>query len=162
MEGAVPTADVSAFRECFSLAWKNPFVLRLAFSAGIGGLLFGYDTGLLYALCLYLCVYIVILLIYTCISKLTCLCFLIWCCGLWCTGVISGALLYIRDDFKEVDRKTYLQVIIMSHIWLWLWLWSWLWLWLITIFFLIFTLLISSSFNLEPLIDDNVYNFIFF
>lgn len=27
------------------------------------------------------------------------------------TGVISGALLYIRDDFKAVDRKTWLQVI---------------------------------------------------
>jgi len=26
-------------------------------------------------------------------------------------GVISGALLYIRDDFKAVDRKTWLQVI---------------------------------------------------
>jgi len=25
-------------------------------------------------------------------------------------GVISGALLYIRDDFKAVDRKTWLQV----------------------------------------------------
>lgn len=50
MEGAVHgggTTDASAFRECFSLSWKNPYVLRLAFSAGIGGLLFGYDTGLL-------------------------------------------------------------------------------------------------------------------
>jgi len=26
-------------------------------------------------------------------------------------GVISGALLYIRDEFKAVDRKTWLQVI---------------------------------------------------
>lgn len=73
MEGAIPTADASAFRDCFALAWTNPYILRLAFSAGIGGLLFGYDTG-----------------------------------------VISGALLYIRDDFKEVDRKVFLQETIVS------------------------------------------------
>ncbi|XP_043688177.1 probable inositol transporter 2 [Telopea speciosissima] len=74
MEGGMhPGTDVSAFRECFSLAWKNPYVLQLAFSAGIGGLLFGYDTG-----------------------------------------VISGALLYIRDDFKAVDRQTILQESIVS------------------------------------------------
>ncbi|XP_027332953.1 probable inositol transporter 2 isoform X2 [Abrus precatorius] len=73
MEGGVPEADVSAFRECLSLSYKNPYVLRLAFSAGIGGFLFGYDTG-----------------------------------------VISGALLYIRDDFKAVDRKTWLQEAIVS------------------------------------------------
>lgn len=54
MEGGINTegADASAFRECFSLAWKNPYVLRLAFSAGIGGLLFGYDTGLIWSLSL--------------------------------------------------------------------------------------------------------------
>ncbi|XP_068461844.1 probable inositol transporter 2 [Phaseolus vulgaris] len=73
MEDGVPGADISAFRECLSLSWKNPYVLRLAFSAGIGGLLFGYDTG-----------------------------------------VISGALLYIRDEFKAVDRKTWLQEAIVS------------------------------------------------
>ncbi|XP_022954532.1 probable inositol transporter 2 [Cucurbita moschata] len=67
------TTDGSAFRQCFSLLWNNPYVLRLAFSAGIGGLLFGYDTG-----------------------------------------VISGALLYVRDDFKSVDRNTVLQETIVS------------------------------------------------
>ncbi|KAJ1440029.1 Sugar/inositol transporter [Sesbania bispinosa] len=64
MEGGVPEADMSAFRECLSLSYKNPYVLRLAFSAGIGGLLFGYDTG--------------------------------------------------KDDFKAVDRKTWLQEAIVS------------------------------------------------
>ncbi|KAK6917152.1 Major facilitator, sugar transporter-like [Dillenia turbinata] len=74
MEGGIHGGtDTSAFRDCFSLAWKNPYVLRLAFSAGIGGFLFGYDTG-----------------------------------------VISGALLYIRDDFEAVDKKTVLQESIVS------------------------------------------------
>ncbi|PWA84806.1 inositol transporter 2 [Artemisia annua] len=73
MEGGIHPSDASAFRDCFSLAWRNPYVLRLAFSAGIGGLLFGYDTG-----------------------------------------VISGALLYIKEDFEAVDKKTVLQESIVS------------------------------------------------
>ncbi|KAA0054003.1 putative inositol transporter 2 [Cucumis melo var. makuwa] len=73
IHGGTNTDGSSTFRDCFSLAWKNPYVLRLAFSAGIGGFLFGYDTG-----------------------------------------VISGALLYIRDDFKSVDSSTVLQETIVS------------------------------------------------
>ncbi|KAA8519177.1 hypothetical protein F0562_013433 [Nyssa sinensis] len=73
MEGGVHKADKIEFTECWRTAWRTPYIMRLAFSAGIGGLLFGYDTG-----------------------------------------VISGALLYIRDDFKSVDRKTWLQETIVS------------------------------------------------
>ncbi|XP_072986410.1 probable inositol transporter 2 [Typha latifolia] len=73
MEGVIHKSDKTEFRECLHLTWKQPYILRLAFSAGIGGLLFGYDTG-----------------------------------------VISGALLYIRDDFKSVERSTLLQETIVS------------------------------------------------
>lgn len=89
--------DATAFRDCYSLAWKNPYVLRLAFSAGIGGLLFGYDTGNNYSN-LFLSV------------ETRLLNFLSDFVGSDFAGVISGALLYIRDDFDAVDKKTVLQV----------------------------------------------------
>ncbi|KAJ0703127.1 putative major facilitator, sugar transporter, major facilitator superfamily [Helianthus annuus] len=53
--------------------FSNKYVLGLTVVAGIGGLLFGYDTG-----------------------------------------VISGALLYIRDDFEAVDQSSFLQETIVS------------------------------------------------
>ncbi|WCJ28146.1 inositol transporter 4 [Euphorbia peplus] len=71
VEGGI--AEDADFGECWKVTWKTPYIMRLAFSAGIGGLLFGYDTG-----------------------------------------NISGALLYIRDDFVEVDRSTFLQELIVS------------------------------------------------
>ncbi|KAL9243459.1 hypothetical protein vseg_017344 [Gypsophila vaccaria] len=73
VEGAVVKVDKTEFTECFRTISKTPYIMRLAFSAGIGGLLFGYDTG-----------------------------------------VISGALLYIREDFKEVEQKTWLQETIVA------------------------------------------------
>ncbi|EPS58962.1 hypothetical protein M569_15849, partial [Genlisea aurea] len=73
MEGGVVKPDKTEFTECWSTMIRKPYIMRLALSAGIGGLLFGYDTG-----------------------------------------VISGALLYIRDDFKSVDRHTWLQETIVS------------------------------------------------
>ncbi|CAO2842439.1 unnamed protein product [Amaranthus hypochondriacus] len=73
VEGGIVKADKTEFTECFRTIGKTPYIMRLAFSAGIGGLLFGYDTG-----------------------------------------VISGALLYIKEDFKEVQRKTWLQETIVS------------------------------------------------
>ncbi|KAL0393354.1 UNVERIFIED_CONTAM: Inositol transporter 4 [Sesamum radiatum] len=74
--------------------WK-PYIMRLALSAGIGGLLFGYDTGtnILHILCIQLC-----MLIFFIDS----------------TGVISGALLYIKEDFESVEKKTWLQETIVS------------------------------------------------
>ncbi|KAK4801888.1 hypothetical protein SAY86_000091 [Trapa natans] len=73
MEAGHSTAEKTEFTECWKTTWRTPYIMRLALSAGIGGLLFGYDTG-----------------------------------------VISGALLYIRDDFQQVDKKTWLQETIVS------------------------------------------------
>nr|UQE85996.1 inositol transporter 4 isoform [Mesembryanthemum crystallinum] len=72
-EGGIVTTDKADLTTCFRTIGGTPYIMRLAFSAGIGGLLFGYDTG-----------------------------------------VISGALLYIKEDFKEVDKKTWLQETIVA------------------------------------------------
>lgn len=73
MEGGAGGIDAKEFKTFWSIVWKNPYILQLAFSAGVGGLLFGYDTG-----------------------------------------VISGALLYIRDDFAAVENSSFLQETIVS------------------------------------------------
>ncbi|XP_041989820.1 inositol transporter 4-like [Salvia splendens] len=73
MEGGVVKPDKTAFTDCWRISWQKPYIMRLAFSAGLGGLLFGYDTG-----------------------------------------VISGAMLYIREDFKAVEKNTWLQETIVS------------------------------------------------
>ncbi|KAL8490506.1 hypothetical protein ACS0TY_022507 [Phlomoides rotata] len=71
-ERVISHADKTQFTECWRTSSRTPFIMRLALSAGIGGLLFGY------------------------------------------TGVISGAILFIREDFRIVDRKTWLQETIVS------------------------------------------------
>ncbi|GJU11698.1 inositol transporter 4 [Tanacetum coccineum] len=73
MEGGVAKPNKTEFSECFRTIWHTPYIMLLALCAGIGGLLFGYDTG-----------------------------------------VISGASLYIRDDFRDVERHTWLQETIVS------------------------------------------------
>ncbi|KAL4398044.1 hypothetical protein AHAS_Ahas01G0252500 [Arachis hypogaea] len=73
MEGGPEAVSKQEFTEFWKRATSSPYIMRLALSAGIGGLLFGYDTG-----------------------------------------VISGALLYIREDFVEVDKKLWLQEVIVS------------------------------------------------
>ncbi|XP_031261412.1 inositol transporter 1-like isoform X2 [Pistacia vera] len=64
---------LDAFPERRMSYFSNSYVLGLTVIAGIGGLLFGYDTG-----------------------------------------VISGALLYIKDDFEVVKQSSFLQETIVS------------------------------------------------
>ncbi|KAK9725091.1 hypothetical protein RND81_05G122000 [Saponaria officinalis] len=72
---AIPGSSgyLDAFPERRISYFGNKFVLALTVTAGIAGLLFGYDTG-----------------------------------------VISGALLYIKDDFPSVKNSSFLQETIVS------------------------------------------------
>lgn len=45
VEAGATKADKTEFTECWRTVWTTPYIMKLAFSAGIGGLLFGYDTG---------------------------------------------------------------------------------------------------------------------
>lgn len=45
VESGVSKADKVEFTECWNIVWTTPYIMKLAFAAGIGGLLFGYDTG---------------------------------------------------------------------------------------------------------------------
>lgn len=45
VEGGIHKADKTEFTECFRTVWNNLYIAKLALAAGIGGLLFGYDTG---------------------------------------------------------------------------------------------------------------------
>ncbi|KAJ6870098.1 inositol transporter 4-like [Populus alba x Populus x berolinensis] len=38
--GVVKAADKTELTECWKVTWKTPYIMRLAFSAGTGGLLF--------------------------------------------------------------------------------------------------------------------------
>ena len=73
VERGIAKTEEIRFTEVWGTTWETPYIMRLALSAGIGGLLFGYNTG-----------------------------------------VIAGALLYIREEFQVVDDKRWLQEMIVS------------------------------------------------
>ncbi|KAH1192282.1 Inositol transporter 1 [Glycine max] len=76
-------------------AFQNPYIMGFTAVASIGGLLFGYDTGTIPTSINFF----FLLLIFNFYSI---------------PGVISGALLYIKDDFPEVRHSNFLQETIVS------------------------------------------------
>lgn len=107
VEGGIHKADKTELTECWRTAWRTPYIMKLALSAGIGGLLFGYDTGKKKRK---INTQIFLLSCFIFVSLVAFVSFCLKGFIIIGVGVISGALLYIRDDFKSVDQKTWLQV----------------------------------------------------
>ncbi|KAI3469228.1 hypothetical protein Pfo_025891 [Paulownia fortunei] len=89
VEGGISHADKTEFTECWRTSWRTPYIMRLALSAGIGGLLFGYDTDDSFAI-----MENESLFVYVCILKETIV-------SMAVAGAIIGAALggWINDSF---------------------------------------------------------------